>query len=102
MKLVQNRDVNPIVALLANIFLPGLGDMILGQTNKGIMVFVCSLLGTCLCCVPGIVVNILSHIDVYWCATSLQKGEPLGENEYKQELLFKAVRLIDKNAIYRG
>lgn len=103
MKQIQNRNANPIVALLLNIFiLPGLGQMILGQSTKGIMIFLCALIGTCLCCIPGTVVIILSHVDAYLCAAALQRGESLGENEYKQELLFKIVRMIDKSAVYRG
>lgn len=103
MKELQNRNANPVLALLLNIFvLPGLGDIMIGQTQKGLMVLVCAFVGTCLCCLPGAVLIILSHIDVYLCATALQRGETLGENEYKQELLFKIVRLIDKNAVYRG
>lgn len=103
MKQIHRPDANPVVALLLNIFvLPGLGDMVIGQTNKGVMVFLCALIGTCLCCVPGWVVAILSHIDTYQCAAALQRGETLGENEYKQEWLFKIVRIIDKSAVYRG
>lgn len=103
MKQIKNKNANPVVALLVNIFvLPGLGQMILGQSNKGIMVFLCALIGTCLCCVPGTVVVILSHVDAYLCASALQQGETLGENEYKQELLYKIVRIIDKSAVYKG
>jgi len=103
MKQIQNRDVNPVVALLLNIFvLPGLGDMVIGQTNKGIMVLLCGLLGMCFCCIPGCVIIILSHIDVFLCASALQRGEILLENEYKQEFLYKIVKYIDKSAVYRG
>ena len=103
MKQVRNSNANPVVSLLLNIFvLPGLGEMINGQSQKGIMVFLCAVIGTCLCCIPGTVVIILSHVDVYLCASALQRGETLGENEYKQELLYKIVKIIDKNAVYRG
>lgn len=103
MKEIRNPNANPVVALLLNIFvLAGLGDMVIGQNHKGIMVFLCALLGTCMCCVPGILVAVLSHVDVYLCAAALQRGETLGENEYKQELLYKIVKMIDKTAVYRG
>jgi TM2 domain-containing membrane protein YozV len=103
MKQLQNSNINPIVPLLLNVFvLPGLGDMMLGQNQKGIMVILCSLVGICLCCVPGAAVIILSHIDVYMCAAALQRGETIGENEYRQELLYKIVKVIDKSATYRG
>jgi TM2 domain-containing membrane protein YozV len=103
MKEIRNPDANPILALLLNIFvLAGLGEMVIGQNRKGITVFLCALLGTCMCCVPGILVVVLSHVDVYLSAAALQRGETLGENEYKQELLYKIVKIFDKTAVYRG
>lgn len=103
MKFVARNDVNPIVALLLNVFvLLGLGDIMIGQTNKGLIKLLCAVVGMCACCVPGVLIAILSHIDVYLCATALQRGESLGENEYKQELLYKIVKMIDKSAVYRG
>lgn len=56
----------------------------------------------CACCAPGVLIAILSHVDVYLCATALQRGDPLGEDEYKQELLYKTVKMIDTIAVYRG
>lgn len=103
MKQITNRNVNPVLALLLNIFvLVGLGDIMIGQNKKGLMVLLCSIVGMCLCCLPGMMVVILSHIDVYLCASALQRGETLGENEYKQQLLFKIVSVIDKTATFRG
>ncbi len=103
MKEIRNPDANPIVAVILNIFvLPGLGSMFIGQTHKGLMELVCVFLGFCLCCIPGVLVTILSHIDAYQCAAALKNGETLGENEYKQELLYKIVKMIDKSATYRG
>lgn len=103
MKQIQNTNINPVVALLLNIFvLVGIGDMMIGQTTKGVMKLLCSLVGLCLCCFPGLLIVILSHVDLYLSASALQNGESLGENEYKQELLFKIVKLIDKTAVYRG
>lgn len=100
---VPPQSTNPIVPLLLNIFvLAGLGDIVLGQTKKGLTVLGFCIVGMCLCCVPGILVAILSHIDVYLCAAALQRGEPLDENEYKQELLYKLVSMVDKSAVFRG
>lgn len=74
----------------------------LGQTKKGITVLLFAIVGTCLCCLPGIAIVVLSHVDVYQCADALNRGEPLEENEYKLELLYKIVSLVDKTAVYRG
>lgn len=103
MKYLRNTSANPVVALLLNIFvLPGLGSMMIGQTHKGLMTLLAAVLGFFLCCIPGTVIVILSHIDAYQCAAALQRGETLGENQYKQELLYKIVHLFDKSAIYLG
>jgi TM2 domain-containing membrane protein YozV len=100
---VPPQSMNPVVPLLLNVFvLAGLGDIVLGQTKKGLTVLAFCLAGVCLCCLPGFLLVILSHIDVYMCATALQRGEPLDENEYKLELLYKIVSLVDKTAVYRG
>lgn len=82
--------------------LVGIGDIMIGQTSKGVMKLICSLVGLCLCCFPGVLVAVLSHVDLFLCASALQRGETLGENEYKQELLYKIVKVIDKTAVYRG
>lgn len=103
MKQIRNPNTNPVVPLLLNVLvLPGLGAMMLGQNQKGIFILLTGFVGMCLCCVPGILVIILSHIDVYLCASALQRGETLGENEYKQELLYKIIKFVDKSAFYRG
>jgi len=103
MKQIHNTNANPVVSLLLSIFvLLGLGHMVIGQTNKGLMILLCGIIGSCLCCVPGIAVAILGHVDAFQCASALQRGETLGENEYKQELLYKIVKVIDKTAVYRG
>ena len=47
---------------------------------------------------PGLVIGVLSIIDSYQTAERLQKGEEIGENEYTQPLLFKIMKLVDKEA----
>ena len=53
-----------------------------------------------MCC--SVVVAVLGLIDVYQVAEALQKGEKLDENEYKFEILYKLMSLIDKKAVYNG
>ena len=100
---LENKNVNPIVAVVANWFVFGiLGYILLGQTKKGLMVVVATLIGTLLCCLPGVVVAVLGLIDVYQTAEAVQKGEEVDENQYKQELLYKIVSKIHKEAVFKA
>ena len=63
-----------------------------------IMVFI----GSCLCVFPGIVLAVLGLVDVYQVAVAVEAGEEVDENEYKMELLYKVVKLIHKDAVFKG
>jgi hypothetical protein len=96
---IQKPDANPIVAALLTWFLLGTGHWLInGQQRKWIFILVSSLVWSLACCLPGIVVSVLSIIDAYKTAERLQKGETIGENEYTMPLLFKMVRFFDKTA----
>jgi uncharacterized membrane protein YedE/YeeE len=98
-KTLQKPDANPILAVLLTWFVFGLGHWLVnGQQRKWLYTFVASLVGTLLCCVPGIVISILSIIESYMTAERLQRGETIGENEYFQPLLFKIISMVDKEA----
>ena len=100
---VENKKINPIVALIANWFVFSfLGYFLIGQTNKGVMVAVCVLIGSFLCFLPGIVIAILALIDVFQTAQAIEKGEEIDEHQYKNELLFKIVKIIHKDAVFKG
>ena len=100
---LENKQVNPIVALVANWFVFGiLGYMMLGQTSKSIKVLITSILATCLCVIPGIIVGVCSLIDVFQVATAVAQGEEVDEHEYKVELLYKFCKIIDKQAVFKG
>ena len=62
------------------------------------MILATTFIGLFLCCVPGIVVSVLSIIDAYKTAERLKNGETIGENEYTMPLLHKFVSYIDKTA----
>ena len=96
---IRKPEANPIVAALLTWFLLGTGHLFInGQQRKWLMTLLTSLIGSILCCVPGIVVGVLSVIDSYQTAERLQAGEEIPENEYTNPLLFKAVSFIDKTA----
>jgi hypothetical protein len=96
---IQKPDANPIVAVLLTAFLFGTGHWLInGQQRKWIMTLVAGIIGSILCCVPGMVVGVLSIIDSYKTAERLKNGETIGENEYTMPLLHKLVGYIDKTA----
>jgi len=76
-----------------------LGYILIGQTNKGIKVFLATLIGSFLCLIPGVVVAILALVDVYQVALAVKNDEEVDEAEYKNELLYKIVKMIDSEAI---
>ncbi len=95
---VQKPDANPVVAALLTIVF-NLGHYIVnGQQRKWLFSLLAILIGEVLCCIPGIVLSVLSIIDAYQTAQRLQAGETIGENEYTNPLLFTAVSFIDKTA----
>src|SRR4029079_11236630 len=98
---IQKPDANPIVAALLTWFVLGTGHWLInGQQRKWIMILVSSLIGSILCCLPGIVIGVLSIIDAYKTAEKLKSGKEIDENEYSVELLYKIVKFIHKDAIF--
>jgi hypothetical protein len=73
--------------------------LINGQQRKWIMILVTSLIGSILCCLPGIVIGVLSILDAYKTAQKLQSGKEIDENEYSVALLYKIVKFIHKDAV---
>jgi len=99
---IQNKNLHPLLAVFLNWLFVGMGHMVLGQSNKGLWLFVTCSIGTLLCCVPGIIIAILGLVDVYRVAVAVQQGVEVEENEYKVELLYKICKILDKKAIYNA
>jgi uncharacterized membrane protein YedE/YeeE len=98
-KTIKKPDANPVVALLLTWFIFGLGHLLInGQQRKWLFTLIAGIVGSFLCVLPGLVIGVLSIIDSYQTAERLQKGEEIGENEYTQPLLFKIMKLVDKEA----
>ena len=96
---ITKPDANPVLALLLTWFVLGTGHIFInGQQRKWLYTLIACLVGTLLCCVPGITISICSIIDAYQTAERLQKGETIGENEYTFPLLFKIMSKFDKEA----
>jgi hypothetical protein len=101
-KILENKSVNPLVALAASFFCLPLGAIVLGQTRKGLMITLATMIGCCLCILPGILVSWMGIFDSYVTAQALADGKPVGENEYTVEALYKIVKILDKTAYFRG
>lgn len=100
---IKKPDANPIVALLLTWFVFNLGHLVInGQQRKFIYTLIAIIVGYVLCILPGMVIAILSIIDAYQTAERLQKGEEIGENEYTFPLLFKIMKIVDKEATCAG
>jgi hypothetical protein len=98
-KTISKPDANPIVALLLTWLVFGIGHLIVnGQQRKWLFTLLASLVGTCACVVPGIVIAIFSIVDAYQTAVRLQAGESIPENEYTFAPLFKIIKLVDGTA----
>lgn len=73
---------NPIVALvLSLVVLGGAGQLYLGQTKKGVILIVASLLLS-FCFGLGIIPWVLGIIDAYMLADKLQKGQIIGDMQW--------------------
>jgi len=96
---IRKPDANPIVSALLTAFVLMLGHFLInGQQRKWLFNLLANFLGTLACCIPGLVVFVLSVIDSYQTAQRLQAGEEIGENEYTNPTLFKIIRILDKTA----
>jgi hypothetical protein len=96
---IQKPDANPIVAALLTLFVLGTGHFLInGQQRKWLFIILATFVWMLACCVPGMVVGVLSIIEAYKTAERLKNGETIGENEYTMPLLFKMVRFLDKTA----
>jgi hypothetical protein len=99
MSTVHKPDANPIVAALLTWLVLNTGHLLInGQQRKWLYTLGASFVGTLLCCLPGIVISILSIVDSYQTAQRLQRGETIGINEYTNAMLFKIMSKVDKEA----
>jgi len=73
---------NPIVAaILSLLLLGGVGQLYLGQTKKGIIIIVVTVLLYCAFGL-GVIINIVGAVDAYMMADKLQKGETIGDMQW--------------------
>jgi TM2 domain-containing membrane protein YozV len=72
---------NPIIAaILSFLLLGGVGQIYLGQTKKGIILIVATLVLSCIG--VGLLIPIVGAVDAYILADKLQKGESIGDMQW--------------------
>ena len=97
---ISKPDANPIVAVLLTWFLFASGHMIVnGQKGKWIKILIAQLIGTVLCCIPGVIIGVLSIIDAYKTAEKLKAGKEIDENEYSFKPIYSIMIKLHKEAI---
>ncbi len=69
---VHREEKSPAVAILCSFFIPGLGQVYNGDTEKGIAVFFGTLIGVFIFFIPGLLVWLFGLYDVY---TTAKKNE---------------------------
>ena len=77
---VPPRDPNVMAILSA--LLPGFGQLILGQTVKGIVLLVLALGLLRMSCLLALVCWIVAIIDAYQIGTKLRRGQSVGQWEF--------------------
>ena len=61
---------------------PGLGQMILGQTVKGIVLCVLGVGLGATTCIGGLAVSVVAIIDAYQIGVKLQNGQPVRQWDF--------------------
>ncbi|HEX8616979.1 MAG TPA: hypothetical protein VF911_05255 [Thermoanaerobaculia bacterium] len=71
---------DPILILILNLFLGGVGSIVLGQKNKGIAEIVLFIIvGLPTCGSGAALIGIITAIDGYLQAQQLHEGRPVGQ-----------------------
>ena len=85
---------SPIVAFLLN----GIAFFLWGQKKKAFITWGAMILLSWLCGLGGIIC-LFAALDAMAIAKALQAGEPVDENEYRNELFYKIAKIVDKEAV---
>ncbi len=82
---ISKPDANPIVIAILNLWLGGVGYLMIGQKKKGIMCIVGTILLYCLGL--GWIIQLIAAYDGYLIGQKLQSGQSIGEMENGLEFL---------------
>jgi TM2 domain-containing membrane protein YozV len=79
--MITNPRANPIIAVIAAWFIPGLGHIIIGQQSKGIKLLIGTLVLSFITCGMGWFLNLAWVFDAFKLAQKLASGEEISENQ---------------------
>lgn len=63
--LVSKTDQKHGVPAILSLFIPGLGQIVKGQTGKGILILISTIIGYALFVIPGLIIHIWQIADAY-------------------------------------
>ncbi|MCP4368671.1 MAG: hypothetical protein GY797_11255 [Deltaproteobacteria bacterium] len=69
-----------LATVLSFLLLGGVGQMYLGQTKKGIIIIVATVLLSCVG--VGFIIPLVGAVDAYMMADKLQNGESIGDMQW--------------------
>jgi TM2 domain-containing membrane protein YozV len=72
---------NPIIAAILSLIIGGGGQLYIGQTKKGIILTVATIV-LYFCFGIGAILAILGAVDAYMLTDKLQKGEAIGDMQF--------------------
>ena len=79
----KNPSMDPTLAAVLSVLLVGLGQILLGQTIKGVVMLIVALvLGALTGCLACLITFPVSAIDAYLIAKKMQQGKSVGEWEF--------------------
>jgi len=69
------EEKSSFIAILCSLFVPGLGQVYNGETEKGVIIFLATLIGTFIFIIPGVIVWIYGMYDAYTIAKKMNNKE---------------------------
>jgi len=69
------EEKSSFIAILCSFFIPGLGQVYNGETEKGVIIFLATLFGAFIFIIPGVVVWVYGMYDAYTIAKKMNNKE---------------------------
>ena len=90
-----HEEKSPFLAVLCSFFIPGLGQVYDGETARGLLIFLGSLIGFFIYIIPGVIVWIFGMYDAYSIAKKMNKKEiPFKPTKTAHLILFIILAII--------
>jgi TM2 domain-containing membrane protein YozV len=108
----KTHDIHPILSLIVNFFLPGIGHVIFGQVNKGVSLFLAYMLMSFaisflifffigICLIPVLLVFwVLVMVDGWQMNSRLHRGIPIMKGECSDKFVAKCSGLLPGDYVF--